>query len=314
MANRTTHLPVLLDVTGNYNQKCSRAADDYSFVTNEMLEILHLEDGSEFDGNGRTAIAGYVADPFGDNDTNRDETPFTKFRAWVLHLCFLVLYHYLCVGDQTLVVAKTDIIAICDHLGNDILPKGQGFTLDRTNRIRIASRIYGLVRRLLKIRPADLEITTLIGNTSGSLKARYKENAEFSKLKADSWELGLRGFARYLIDRVLYFSPGIGGELTVHHNVWHFMLDNVCIRLGRSLSAHNASEWFLDNHLFTDDVCADIFLHIRLLVAKKMHMKTITFDAMHGETTVAVPRNKPNLPSRGRKRSRKKISTFPAIV
>jgi hypothetical protein len=92
------------------------------------------------------------------------------------------------------------------------------------------------------------------------------------------------------------------------------MLDDVCIRLGRALSAHNASEWFLDNRLFSDDVCADIVLHIRLLVARKMRKTTITFDAMHGETTVAVPRNKPNLPSRGRKRSRKKISTFPAIV
>jgi hypothetical protein len=89
------------------------------------------------------------------------------------------------------------------------------------------------------------------------------------------------------------------------------MLDNVCIRLERSLQAHNASSIFvLDNRLFSDAVFADIVLHIRLLVAKKMHLPTITFEAMHGESTVAVPRLKPEVPSRGRKRSRK----FPPVV
>jgi hypothetical protein len=174
MANRTTHLPVLLDGhNNNYNRKCSRAVDtfweeDTSYVTNEMLEILHLEDGGEFDNFGRHAIAVYVADPFGDNDTNKDETSFTKFRGWVLHLCFLWLYHYLGVGKQTLVVAKTDIIAICDWLGNNILPFGTEATLTRINRIAIANQIHILVRRLLKITAADfsdLNINELIGRT-----------------------------------------------------------------------------------------------------------------------------------------------------
>jgi hypothetical protein len=170
MAN-CTHQPVLLDDSDPYSyyytKKCSLVVGD-SNVTNEMLEILHLEDGGEFDGIGRHAIAGYVADPYGDNDTNKDETPFIKFRAWVLHLCFLWLYHYLRVGNQTLVIAKTDIIAICEHLSNDILPAGREATLDINNRVMIASRIYDLVRGLLKIRAADffeMRINKVVGRT-----------------------------------------------------------------------------------------------------------------------------------------------------
>jgi hypothetical protein len=61
----------------------------------------------------------------------------------------------------------------------------------------------------------------------------------------------------------------------------------------------------LDNHLFSDAVFADIVLDICLLVAKKLHLPTITFEAMPGKSTVAVPHLKPELPSRGRKRGRK---------
>jgi hypothetical protein len=284
-----------------------------------MLEILHLEDGGEFDNFGRHAIAVYVSDPFGDNDTNKDETSFTKFRGWVLHLCFLWLYHYLGVGKQTLVVAKTDIIAICDWLGNNILPFGTEATLTRINRIAIANQIHILVRRLLKITAADfsdLNINELIGRTFRVLTNYYRMDGRFSTHALGSPERRLIGFAAFLIRRIIFTRP----ENTCYEqndNVFYSMVDSVCIRLEQSFSAHNPTIKKYDRE-FSDNVCADIILHICLLLAERVRLPTITFEAMHGMSSVAVPLCKPELPSRGRKRSRKKSSKksskFPAIV
>jgi hypothetical protein len=276
-----------------------------------MLEILHLEDGGEFDGFGRHGIAGYVADPFGDNDTNKDETPFTKFRGWVLHLCFLWLYHYLGVGNQTLVVAKTDIIDVCDHLGNDILTFGTEATLNRMNRIRIASRIYVLVRRLLKITAADfsdMKIDWIIGRTFRVLTNYYRKNTDLSTLTVGSPERKLIGFATFLIRRVIHTRTG-DTTYETDVNLFYSMVDSVCIRLDHSLSAHNPTVNKYDR-AFSDNVCADIILHIRLLLAKRKRLPTITFEAMHGMSTVVVPLCKPELPSGSRKRKSRRHPTI----
>jgi hypothetical protein len=111
-----------------------------------------------------------------------------------------------------------------------------------------------------------------------------------------------------LIKRVIHTKPE-GTDYEQNDDVFYSMVDKICIRLKHSLSAHSLTV-HLDDRVFSDNVCADIILHIRLLVAKQAHLPTITFEAMHGESTVAVPRLKPELPSRGRKRSRK----FPPVV
>lgn len=212
-----------------------------------------------------------------------------------------------------LVVTKGQINNFCEFLSSSIFTNAN-VTLDRRLRLQIAAYLYRLVTNSLGATPVDFENMN-IGGSIGKTRAQLLTGIYATPLQESQLhgrQRALTPFVKLLIHRVAVSAPNStrvtfsGTNITRLRNVPDIppeFVDRVSTHLDLLLAGHNPDDRIrIADHVFSNEVCADIVLHIRVLLAREFGLSTVSYPTYLEEDTVleVVPQRAPRRRQRTR--------------